>query len=139
MNEYEIDSITLGHRFPQRVCSSWVGGILRRRARTSCHAESGCVRIAFANPVSAFCAGPHSAPVTGSRFTTRGAVIKSLSAMTRTAHVYEVRPRKDKRGVDLISDALPFGRLWYDEPNAVSNAVDYAKFRRMQSCDPGLR
>jgi hypothetical protein len=29
-------------------------------------------------------------------------------------HVYEVRPRKDRRGVDLISDALPFGRLWYD-------------------------
>jgi hypothetical protein len=28
-------------------------------------------------------------------------------------HVYEIRPRKDKRGVDLISDALPFGRLWY--------------------------
>ena len=27
-------------------------------------------------------------------------------------HIYEVRPRKDKRGVDLISDALPFGRLW---------------------------
>ena len=24
---------------------------------------------------------------------------------------YEVHPRKDKRGVDLISDALPFGRL----------------------------
>jgi hypothetical protein len=31
---------------------------------------------------------------------------------TLTAHVYEVRPRKDHRGVDLISDALPFGRLW---------------------------
>ncbi len=28
-------------------------------------------------------------------------------------HVYEVRPRKDKRGVNLISDALPVGRLWY--------------------------
>ena len=42
-------------------------------------------------------------------------------------HVYEVRPRKDKRGVDLISDALPFGRLWYDGPNAASNAVDYSK------------
>jgi len=27
-------------------------------------------------------------------------------------HVYEVRPRKDHRGVDLISDVLPFGRLW---------------------------
>jgi hypothetical protein len=25
-------------------------------------------------------------------------------------HTYEVRPRKDKRGVDLIGDALPFGR-----------------------------
>jgi hypothetical protein len=29
----------------------------------------------------------------------------------------------DHRGVDLISDALPFGRLWYSEPNAVRNAV----------------
>jgi hypothetical protein len=41
-------------------------------------------------------------------------------------HVYEVRPRKDKRGVDLISDALPFRRLWYGEPNAISNSVGYA-------------
>ena len=45
-----------------------------------------------------------------------------------SAHVYEVRPRKDRRGVDLISDALPFGRLWYGYPNAVSNAIGYAKF-----------
>jgi len=37
-------------------------------------------------------------------------------------HVYELRPRKDHRGVDLISDALPFGRLWYGEPS-VSRAV----------------
>ena len=29
----------------------------------------------------------------------------------------------------VISDALPFGRLWYGELDAVSNAVDYAKFR----------
>jgi hypothetical protein len=43
-------------------------------------------------------------------------------------HLYEVRPRKDKRGVDLISDALPFGGLWYGKPNAISNAVGYAKF-----------
>jgi hypothetical protein len=35
------------------------------------------------------------------------------------ADLYEVRPRKDKRGFDLISDALPFGVLWYAEPNAV--------------------
>ena len=40
-------------------------------------------------------------------------------------HAYEVRPRKDKRGVDLISDAQPFGGLWYTK---VSDAVDYAKF-----------
>jgi len=34
--------------------------------------------------------------------------------MTSSQHVYEVRPRKDKRGVDLISNALPLGRLWYE-------------------------
>ena len=28
----------------------------------------------------------------------------------------------------LISDALLFGRLWYGEPDAISNAIDYAKF-----------
>jgi hypothetical protein len=43
------------------------------------------------------------------------------------AHIYEVRPRKDHRGVDLISDVLPFGRLWYGEPNAASNAIGYAE------------
>ena len=53
---------------------------------------------------------------------------KPLSACS-SRRAYEVRPRKDKRGVDLISDALPFGRLWYGEPNAISNAIDYAKFR----------
>jgi hypothetical protein len=46
-----------------------------------------------------------------------------------TAHVYEIRPRKDKRSVDLISDALPFGRLWYDGPNAVANVIGYAMLR----------
>lgn len=40
-------------------------------------------------------------------------------------HVYEVRPRKDKRGFDLMSDVLPFGRLWYLK---TADAVDYAKF-----------
>jgi hypothetical protein len=44
-------------------------------------------------------------------------------------HVYEVRPRKDHRGVDLISDALPFGRLWYVGPSAVANAIGYAEHR----------
>ena len=34
---------------------------------------------------------------------------------------------EERRGVDLISDALPFGRLWYDGPNAGSNAIGYAQ------------
>jgi hypothetical protein len=45
------------------------------------------------------------------------------SLQPTAVHEYEVRPRKDKRGVDLISDALPFGRLWYGEPDAVSNVI----------------
>jgi hypothetical protein len=49
--------------------------------------------------------------------------------MTSSQHVYEVRPRKDYRGLDLISDGLPFDRLWYGEPDAISNALDYAKHR----------
>jgi hypothetical protein len=44
--------------------------------------------------------------------------------VTRIKHVYEVRPRKDHRGVDLISDVLPFGRLWYDGPDAAANAIE---------------
>jgi hypothetical protein len=44
----------------------------------------------------------------------------------RDTHIYEVCPRKDHRGVDLISDALQFVRLWYCEPNATANAVSYA-------------
>ena len=38
-------------------------------------------------------------------------------------HVYEVRPRKNNRGVDRVSDVLPFGRLWYDTPD---HAIGYA-------------
>jgi hypothetical protein len=44
-----------------------------------------------------------------------------------STHVYEVRPRADHSGVDLISDVLPFGPLWYTGPNAISNAIKYAK------------
>jgi hypothetical protein len=55
----------------------------------------------------------------------------------KATHLYEVRPRRDRRGFDLISEALPFGRLWYAEPNAVSNAINYAKFRsRSPVCAP---
>jgi len=43
-------------------------------------------------------------------------------------HRYEIRPRKDHRGVDLLSDALRFGRLWYGEPDdAVGYAMQYSR------------
>ena len=49
-----------------------------------------------------------------------------MDASTKSDYdVYEVRPRKGKRGIDLISDALPFGRLWYTKPD---DAVNYAQF-----------
>jgi hypothetical protein len=57
-------------------------------------------------------------------------MVNDAATMTSTisTHVYEIRPRSDNRGVDLISDVLPFGRLWYGEPDAVGNAIGYARF-----------
>jgi len=43
-----------------------------------------------------------------------------LRTFTKSGHA------KIHRGVDLSSDALPFGRLWYDGSNAASNAIGYA-------------
>jgi hypothetical protein len=59
----------------------------------------------------------------------------------KVMHAYEVRPRKHKRVVDLISDLLPFGRLWYGEPNAVRHAISYAKFLQpvTRRCDSRFR
>jgi hypothetical protein len=54
-------------------------------------------------------------------------LLPSKTTKQLNVQFYEVRPRKDHRGVDLISDALPFGRLWYDGPNAASNAIGYAR------------
>ena len=54
---------------------------------------------------------------------------------TAPSHLYEVRPRKDHRGVGMISDVLPFGRLWYDTPD---NAIGYA-MHSSRSHDAGIR
>ena len=54
---------------------------------------------------------------------------RGMSDLLMSIDLYEVRPRKDHRGVNLISDALPFGRLWYGEPNAISNAIGCATHR----------
>lgn len=51
-----------------------------------------------------------------------------LKHLTTSIHIYEIRLRADKRGVDLTSDVLLLGPLWYAGPNATSNAIKYAKF-----------
>ena len=53
-------------------------------------------------------------------------------------HVYEVRPLRDRQGAALISDALPFGRLWFGGPNPINNALDFAKFYG-RACDVIIR
>ena len=52
-------------------------------------------------------------------------ILGKITSHLPSQHVYAIRPRNDKRGVDLISDALPFGRLWQLE---VSHAIGYLKF-----------
>lgn len=42
--------------------------------------------------------------------------------------LYEIRPRKDQDGFDLISDQLRYGPIWYAGPDAVRYAVAYAKY-----------
>jgi hypothetical protein len=45
--------------------------------------------------------------------------------------VYEVRPHKSGDGVDLIGDWFRYGPIWYAGPDAVRNAVAYAKYRSL--------
>ncbi|MBO0696191.1 MAG: hypothetical protein J2P56_08840 [Verrucomicrobia bacterium] len=49
----------------------------------------------------------------------------AASSCDPQVHTYEVRPREDGHGVNLISDVLPFGCLLYLD---VREAVGYAKF-----------
>jgi len=46
-------------------------------------------------------------------------------APTTSEHVYEVRPRKDHRGVHLISDTLPFGRSPAHENTGAATTKHY--------------
>lgn len=48
--------------------------------------------------------------------------------MASSQHVYEIRPREDRRGFDLIGDCLPLGLLWFEGPEAIDDAVNYARF-----------
>ena len=59
---------------------------------------------------------------------------------TPAQDVYEIRPRKDRDGFDLISDRLRFGPIWYAGPDAVRYAVAYAKYcSRSRSHRPIIR
>ena len=50
---------------------------------------------------------------------------------TPAQDVYEIRPRKDRNGFDLIGDRLRRGPIWYAGPDAVRNAVAFAKYRSL--------
>jgi hypothetical protein len=45
----------------------------------------------------------------------------------RSIHIYEIRPRTDKHGFDLSSDALRYSPLWYRGSNPIVDAVHYAE------------
>jgi hypothetical protein len=55
---------------------------------------------------------------------------KSLGGTTN-CDLYEVRPHKSGEGVDLISDRFRYGPIWYAGPDAVRNAVAYARYRSL--------
>ena len=54
---------------------------------------------------------------------------QSSLGLTTGHDYYEVRPRKDRDGFDLISELFRYGPIWYAGPDAVRNAIAYAKYR----------
>jgi hypothetical protein len=57
-------------------------------------------------------------------------VLKIGSSILTINAVLQKSDRAKIVASNLISDALPFGWLWYGEPNAVSSAIDYVKVSR---------
>lgn len=54
---------------------------------------------------------------------------QSSLGLTAGHDVYEVRPREDREGIDLISELFRYGPIWYAGPDAVRYAIAYAKYR----------
>lgn len=54
---------------------------------------------------------------------------QSSLGLTAGHDLYEVRPRKDRDGFDLVSRLFRYGPIWYAGPDAVRNAIAYAKYR----------
>ena len=42
--------------------------------------------------------------------------------------LYELRPRQNRDGFDLISKLFRYGPIWYAGPDAVRKAIAYAKY-----------
>ena len=57
-----------------------------------------------------------------------GANNRMEMSATPAQDVYEIRPREDRDGFDLISDRLQYGPIWYAGPDAIRCAVAYAKY-----------
>ena len=56
---------------------------------------------------------------------------QSSFGLTAAHDLYEVRPRKNRDGFDLVSELFRYGPIWYAGPDAVRNAVAYAKYRSL--------
>ena len=54
---------------------------------------------------------------------------QSSPGLTASHDLYEVRPRKDREGIDLTSELFRYGPIWYAGPDAVRYAIAYAKYR----------
>ena len=71
-------------------------------------------------------------------FKAKWQMIRPPNRSTIRTDVYEIRPRADKHGVDLVSNALPYSPMWYRGPKAIRDAIDHAKFSS-RSRDAAIR
>jgi hypothetical protein len=62
----------------------------------------------------------------------------NLLGLSTEEEVYEVRPRKCRDGVELISDRFRYGPIWYAGPDAIRNALAYAKYRSLSHSRPAI-
>ena len=69
---------------------------------------------------------------------------QSSLGLTASHDLYEVRPRKDREGIDLISELFRYGPIWYAGPDAVRNAIavpagNYPRVGRLRRFSPDAR
>ena len=53
---------------------------------------------------------------------------QSSPALNAEHDHYQVRPRKERDGFDLISKLFRYGPIWYAGPDAIRKAIAYAKY-----------